>query len=94
MFPFPDLLMLDIKMPHGNGFEVLEALQKRPEIRLPVVIFSASSAQQDIQTAMGLGAKDYFVKPVSIHGMAELAKKLDERWLKNGHVRGAAESKS
>ena len=91
-FPFPDLLMLDIKMPHGNGFEVLEELRKRPEIRLPVVMFSASSAQQDVQMAMELGAADYFVKPLSLQAMAELAATLNERWFKSGSPRSEEEA--
>jgi CheY-like chemotaxis protein len=92
-FPFPDLLMLDLKMPQADGFEVLAILRNRPEIRLPVVIFSASGAQEDMQTAFGLGAAEYFVKPVSLTAMAELAKALDERWFKNGIVRDAREER-
>ena len=34
-FPFPDLLLLDIYMPNGDGFEVLSFLRERPEIHVP-----------------------------------------------------------
>jgi CheY-like chemotaxis protein len=92
-FPFPDLLMLDIKMPRLDGFEVLAAIRNRPEIRLPVVIFSASKAAQDVQAAMGLGAGEYCVKPISLAAMAELVSALDERWFKSGRVSEAREER-
>jgi len=92
-FPFPDLLMLDLKMPQSDGFEVLATLRNRPEIRLPVVILSASAANGDMQTAMNLGAAEYVVKPLSLGSMAELAKALDERWFKSGLARQAREQR-
>jgi CheY-like chemotaxis protein len=92
-FPFPDLLMLDIKMPNLNGFDVLDALRNLPDLRVPVVIFSASGAHEDMETALGLGAAEYFVKPVSLSAMAELVRALDERWFKSGRVQELRESR-
>jgi len=93
-FPFPDLLMLDLKMPQADGFEVLATLRNRPpEIRLPVIVFSGSGAKEDMQTAFGLGAAEYFVKPVSLSSMAELVNVLNERWFKSGLVRDTREQR-
>jgi CheY-like chemotaxis protein len=49
-FPFPSLLLLDLKMPRADGFDVLTRLRKQEGTlrRLPVVVFSASDAPKDI----------------------------------------------
>jgi len=46
-----------------------------------------------MQTAFGLGAAEYFVKPVSLSSMAELVNVLNERWFKSGLVRDAREQR-
>lgn len=62
-FPFPDLLVLDLKMPIKSGFDVLEWLRDRPELaRLGVIILSSSDDQRDARRAAELGAGTYFVK--------------------------------
>ena len=86
-FPFPDLLILDVQMPGGNGFEVLGRLREQHHIRIPAVMFSSSNASRDIETALRLGAADYFVKPLTLQGMAELAKTIDQRWLRGKRPR-------
>lgn len=92
-FPFPDLLMLDLKMPNLNGFDVLDALRNQPELRVPVLIYSASGAQNDMQTALGLGAIEYCIKPLSLSATVELIKRLDQRWFKSGFIRQAREQR-
>jgi len=90
-FPFPDLLMLDLKMPQADGFEVLATLRNRPEIRLPVIVFSGSGAKEDMQTAFGLGAAEYFVKPVSLSSMAERSERaLVQKWARSRRARATA----
>lgn len=59
----PDLVLLDIVMPKIGGLEVLEAMQKDPELqKIPVIIISNSGQQVEIARAKSLGAKDYLVK--------------------------------
>src|ERR1041385_6000977 len=62
--PFPDLVLLDLKMPKTDGFDVLATLQSLPEVDLPIIAFSTSSLAVDVQMAKKLGAHDYVVKPV------------------------------
>jgi CheY-like chemotaxis protein len=82
-FPFPHLVILDIQMPNGNGFEVLSILRERPLIQAPVVMFSSSSIARDVRLAAELGAIHFFTKPISVGEMMELARTVDARWLSN-----------
>jgi CheY-like chemotaxis protein len=79
--PFPDLLLLDVKMPKTDGFDVLATLQSLPTLELPVVVFSTSALTVDVQTAKKLGALDYVMKPVDQDEMLKVVLSLHERWL-------------
>ena len=82
-YPFPDLLLLDLKMPRLTGFDVLSWLKSNPPAgKLPVVVLTSSDLPADIQRARELGATDYRVKPSGLEGMVKLAQDLHERWLK------------
>ena len=62
----PDLVLLDIMMPHLSGFEVLAALRADEDPKfssLPVVMITAKSLETDMQRALELGANSYLVKP-------------------------------
>lgn len=59
----PDLILLDIILPSMNGYEILEAKQKDPDIiNIPVIIISNSGQPVEINRALALGVKDYLVK--------------------------------
>lgn len=79
--PFPDLLLLDLKMPGTDGFDVLATLRSVPQLDLPTIVFSTSSLAVDVQTAKKLGALDYMAKPVDQDEMIKVALTLHERWL-------------
>lgn len=56
----PDLVLLDLIMPNKDGFEVLSDMKKIPALaRVPVLVFSTLSQEQDIKKAMDLGAIGY-----------------------------------
>src|SRR6267378_7694 len=81
-YPIPSLLVLDIKMPKRDGFDVLRWLQTREDLKnLTVVMLSSSSHESDMQKARELGARDYFVKPSDFDKLTELVQNLAERWL-------------
>lgn len=66
-YPFPDLMLLDLKMPRVNGFEVLEWKLTQPALHsLPVVVWSSSSLDSDKAKALSLGALSYICKPVKL----------------------------
>ncbi|MFT4626666.1 MAG: two-component system alkaline phosphatase synthesis response regulator PhoP [Myxococcota bacterium] len=57
-----DLVVLDIMLPHMNGFEVCRRL-RRSGVDLPIILLSAKNAEEDIVMGLGLGADDYVTKP-------------------------------
>jgi two-component system response regulator len=66
-FPFPEILVLDLKMPRMGGLEVLSWLKERPEGKvLPAVLLTESIHDPDIRQAYELGAKTIINKPVSV----------------------------
>ncbi|HWC60154.1 MAG TPA: response regulator [Verrucomicrobiae bacterium] len=74
-YPLPGLIVLDLNMPRQNGFEILKWLRQTPPLdQLPAVILTSSQAQRDIQQALELGAKQYYVKPSTPSKLPELLK--------------------
>lgn len=61
---FPDLILLDLKLPMLNGLELLKIWKSDPVTQnLQIVILSTSDIEKDKKTALSLGAKKYLVKP-------------------------------
>lgn len=80
-FPLPFLLLLDLKMPGTNGFEVLRWARGEPELkRLLVVVLTSSSLQADVDRAYELGANSYLVKPVEFDEMVSLLARFEAYW--------------
>ena len=70
----PDLLLLDIMMPHMSGFEVLESVRSLPDAHLssiPIVMITAKSLDVDVDRALKLGANSYIVKPFRADALKE-----------------------
>jgi CheY-like chemotaxis protein len=71
-FPLPQVMLLDLKIPLLDGFEILaRARQDEPLRRLPVFILSSSDEPGDRQRAKQLGANEYFVKTPWFEDVAE-----------------------
>jgi CheY-like chemotaxis protein len=86
--PLPGLLLLDLKMPRMNGFEVLEWLAARPDFKdLPVVVLSSSAYESDVAKALGMGAREYRVKPHDYKQLTGLLLEVMARWMAGGHGR-------
>jgi len=80
--PLPDLFLLDLKMPRMNGFEVLLWLQGEEALKqIPVVVLSGSILEKDKAEALGLGAREYCVKPATGDEYIQFVKELHARWL-------------
>jgi CheY-like chemotaxis protein len=73
----PDLLLLDVMLPDGNGFDILAQLRGRPEFStLPIVLLTAKAELVDIRNGLALGADGYITKPYSKVQLAEVIKKV------------------
>jgi CheY-like chemotaxis protein len=59
----PDLILLDLMMPIMDGFKVLQAVRANPDLQgVPVIVFSAKGASDEISKALEAGANDFLVK--------------------------------
>jgi CheY-like chemotaxis protein len=80
-YPMPAVIMLDLKMPRMDGFDVLGWLKSQPEYRrTPVIIFSSSDDRRDIDRAYNLGASVFLTKPGATGEMPDLVRVLDAYW--------------
>ena len=81
-FPLPILLLLDLKMPKMDGFQVLDWLRAEPLFRqLPVAIMTSSDHDPHISRAYELGADSYLIKPPDATAMLNLVQRLHAYWL-------------
>jgi CheY-like chemotaxis protein len=81
-YPMPGLVLLDLKMPKQLGLEVLKWIRHHPGCHtLPVVIFTSSSRELDIQQSYTLGANAYVVKPAMLGELQEAVKTIRDFWL-------------
>lgn len=73
----PDLLVLDLILPKKDGYEILEIIRTREEIKnIPVVILTNLEEKYDIQKAMSYGVRAYLVK--ANYGLEEIVEKIKE----------------
>jgi CheY-like chemotaxis protein len=81
-YPFPELVLLDLKMPRVSGFDVLSWIRhEEPMKRVPVIVLTSSSHETDIQRAYDLGANSYLVKPVGFDALVDVVKTIQGYWM-------------
>lgn len=78
----PDLILLDLNLPKKNGHEVLAEIRADDQLkRIPVIVFTSSAAQQDIQRAYGLHANCYVTKPAGFAALIDTIKRIESFWM-------------
>lgn len=81
-YPLPLMVLLDLRMPKKDGFQVLAWIRSQPEFEtLPVVVLTSSAEQPDALQAFKLGANSYLVKPAQFDDLVQLMLRLQGYWL-------------
>ncbi len=82
IYPFPVILILDLKMPKKSGLEVLETIRQQREYQsLPIVVLTSSFEHPDLEKAFALGANSYLVKPADFESLIKLMVRLQGSWM-------------
>jgi CheY-like chemotaxis protein len=77
----PDLILLDLKMPKVDGFQVLEQIKADEDVKdIPVVILSSSEAPEDITDAYRIGSNSYVIKSSTAAGLRAGLDGISDFW--------------
>jgi chemotaxis family two-component system response regulator Rcp1 len=77
--PRPDLVLLDLNLPGRDGRQVLADIKDDLELRrIPVVVLTASQAEEDVVRSYDLHANAYVTKPVDVDSFVKVIRKIDE----------------
>jgi DNA-binding response OmpR family regulator len=81
-YPLPDLMLLDLKMPRMNGFDVLRWLRTQSGLSsIRVIVLTSCEDIRDVNLAYKLGANSFLVKPLDFEHFVETSKVLRNYWL-------------
>jgi CheY-like chemotaxis protein len=82
IFPFPCLILTDLKMPRLSGFDLLKWLKEQPHLsQIPAIVLSSSGEPHDRQRASELGAAAFWVKPAHIEMLMALVTEMRDTWV-------------
>jgi CheY-like chemotaxis protein len=81
-FPLPSLVLLDLKLPGIDGFEVLSWIRQHPSLRtLRVIVLTSSDEIRDVNRAYQLGANSFLVKPMALEDLNRLTQAISGYWI-------------
>jgi CheY-like chemotaxis protein len=80
-YPLPALIILDLKMPGIDGYEVLKVIRAREGLYdVPVVVLTAVGETSSVGRTYNLGASVYFMKPAAGRGFNQIAREIANFW--------------
>ena len=80
--PKPSLILLDLNLPKVNGHEVLEKIKADPKLRrIPVIVLTASTREEDIVRTYDLGVNTFISKPVEFEDFIRMVTTIKEYWI-------------
>ena len=81
-YPMPNLVLLDLKLPGIDGFDVLREVKSTPILkRLPVIVLTSSREEGDRALTYDIGANSYIAKPVSFGGFLDVIRQIEGYWI-------------
>lgn len=84
---YPDLILLDIKLPGKSGFDVLEAIKSNAKTkRLPVIMLTTSALDEEVTKGYELGANSYIVKPINFEQFQAKLMDLKRYWVSTSEL--------
>ena len=79
---YPGLILLDLNMPRKDGRTALKEIKEDARLqRIPVVILTTSSSEEDIVRTYGLSVSSFITKPVTYEDLCEVVKALSRYWI-------------
>ncbi|HEV2391186.1 MAG TPA: response regulator [Verrucomicrobiae bacterium] len=86
-YPVPSVVLLDLKMPGMDGFQVLEWIRRQETFKdLRVIILTSSDLMRDVTKAYELGADSFLIKPLDFERFVEFSQALSGFWLWSDQV--------
>jgi CheY-like chemotaxis protein len=80
--PRPGLILLDLKLPKVDGFEVLSQLKSDPELKsIPIIILTTSSQDEEIAKGYAQGANSFVTKPIKFNEFVDKIKNIQLYWV-------------
>lgn len=80
--PRPDLILLDLNLPKKDGREVLAEIKSDDDLkRIPVVILTTSTAEEDVLRTYNLHANCYITKPIDLNQFLKVIRSIEDFWL-------------
>lgn len=80
--PRPGLVLLDLNLPRVDGREVLREMKRDPSLRrIPVVVLTTSTADEDVLRVYDLHGNCYIAKPVEFERFLEVVQSIEDFWL-------------
>jgi two-component system, chemotaxis family, response regulator Rcp1 len=78
----PSLILLDLNMPRLNGIEVLQVIKADPNLRrIPVIVLTTSTREEDVVRAYDLGVNTFISKPVRFEDFMRVVMTIQEYWI-------------
>ncbi len=82
-FPLPALILLDLKLPRFDGFEVLRWIRSQPGLNgLRVIVLTSSEEIRDVNRAYELGANSFLIKPLDFNQFVATGELINKYWLR------------
>jgi len=80
--PLPDLVLLDWNLPKVSGSEILRRMKQHLKLRrIPILIFSSSVSEDDIQSAYDDHANGFIVKPANVSALEGIVEAIERFWI-------------